>query len=77
MTACGDGDESGPCLLFDASNWDQPQNVTVRAYGSGQVIHTLASSDAGYNGLNVGPVGVNTDGTSVDSFIFLPLISNE
>ncbi|NLX96513.1 MAG: M28 family peptidase [Rhodopirellula sp.] len=46
-------------LTFTAGNWDQPQTVTVSAVDdqvpenahSGSIVHTVASADAGYNGV--------------------------
>lgn len=74
MPACN-AEGAGACLLFTAANWNQPQTVSVRVAGPGQVTHTVVSSDGMYDGLTADPVDVSLgDGGSVNS-IFLPLVS--
>jgi len=76
MAACTDGEESGPCLVFTPENWNLPQTVTVQAFGPGQVKHTLVSGDDIYDGLFGRSVSVNGGGgTTLDIFLFLPVIS--
>ena len=75
MPACDGGAESGPCLVFTPENWNQPQNVTVRATGPGQVSHGAVSSDAIYDGLSGQSVSVNGGGATFDILIFLPVIN--
>ena len=74
-SVCADGEEDGPCLIFTLENWSQPQSVSVRAYGSGQVKHVAVSGDDGYDGLAAPSVRVNGGGTTLDIFLFLPVIS--
>ncbi|MDB6120962.1 MAG: hypothetical protein JWO08_4743, partial [Verrucomicrobiaceae bacterium] len=54
-------------LTFDASNWDQPQTVTVRGYENGSsdgilgssILHTVASADANYSNIYTPPLAFN------------------
>jgi hypothetical protein len=72
MPACNaEGAEA--CLLFTPANWNQPQTVTVRVAGPGQVTHAVASSDGLYDGLTASPVNVPLgDG---GNSIYLPLVN--
>jgi len=73
MPACN-ADGAGACLVFTAANWNQPQTVTVRVAGPGQVTHSVVSSDGLYNGLAASPVDV-TLGAGGNNSIFLPLVN--
>ncbi|MBL8792802.1 MAG: hypothetical protein JNM56_02755 [Planctomycetia bacterium] len=56
-------------LVFDATNWNQPQTVTVIAvddtveegHHSGVIRHTVSSADPHYNGIAVAPLTVQVD----------------
>ena len=72
MSACN-AEGVGACLLFDAANWDQPQTVTVRVAGPGQVTHMVSSSDSLYDGLATPAVDVAVNGGN--NRVFLPLVN--
>jgi len=76
MADCGNGgEEGGPCLIFTPENWNQAQNISVQAFGPGQVKHMAISGDNVYDGLTGQAVSVNGGGTTFDIFLFLPVIS--
>ena len=76
MAACGNGgEEGGPCLIFTPENWNQAQNISVQAFGPGQVKHMAISGDNVYDGLTGQAVSLNGGGASFDIFLFLPVIN--
>ena len=74
MPACN-ADGAGACLLFTAANWNQPQTVTVRVAGPGQVTHSVVSSDGLYNGLAAAPVEVTLGDSGSMHSTYLPLVN--
>jgi hypothetical protein len=84
---CGlDGDMANACLVFDASNWSQPQTVTVTATDDARfespagsavvdyIRHHVSSADDRYNGLAVADMAVSISDN--DRPVYLPLVSN-
>lgn len=70
----GAGAGTAVVLMFDTSNWNTPQTVTVTAVDdfvaegphTSTISHTFASSDTGYNGLSIANVVANiTDNDTV------------
>lgn len=64
QTDLGAGPGAVVALMFDASNWNTPQTVTVTAVDdfvaegphTSTIVHTVASSDTSYNGFSVSNV---------------------
>ncbi|NJR59480.1 MAG: type I secretion C-terminal target domain-containing protein [Cyanobacteria bacterium CRU_2_1] len=67
-------------LTFDATNWNQPQTVTVTAVDdpvveglhTDTITHTVTSTDPNYNGISVAPVTATITDNDIPSISITP-----